>query len=216
MNQTQPYLQIALDSTDLSTALNDARHVADMVDVIEVGTVLAFSEGMHAVKTMRQQYPQHILVCDMKLLDAGETLAEMAFANGANWVTVGAAAHIETIRSAQRVAQQFDGEIQIELFGHWTIEDAKLWVESGVTQAIYHRSRDAQAAGVGWGEHDLVQMEQLSEVGLELSITGGIVPEDIHLFKNIRAKSFIAGRALANHDGKTIAREFRKQINHYW
>ncbi|VEI48227.1 3-keto-L-gulonate-6-phosphate decarboxylase [Actinobacillus equuli] len=40
-------------------------------------------------------------------------------------------------------------------------------------------------------------MKQLSALGLELSITGGIVPEEIHLFKEIKnAKAFIAGRAL--------------------
>ncbi|MDW6003019.1 3-keto-L-gulonate-6-phosphate decarboxylase UlaD [Vibrio mangrovi] len=216
MNRVKPYLQVALDATDLITALGSVRDIADDVDVIEIGTVLAFADGMGAVGALRRRYPNHILVCDMKLLDAGETLAHMAFSAGADWITVGAAAHIETVRSAQRVAEQFGGEVQIELFGHWTIEDAKLWVESGVTQAIYHRSRDAQAAGVGWSEQDLMLMKQLSDTGLELSITGGIVPEDIHLFKDIRAKSFIAGRALANHNGKAIAREFREQINHYW
>jgi 3-dehydro-L-gulonate-6-phosphate decarboxylase len=91
-----------------------------------------------------------------------------------------------------------------------------LWLDCGVKQAIYHRSRDAQASGVNWTEQDLQIMEQFSELGIELSITGGIVPEDIHLFKNINAKSFIAGRALANSNGKSIAHAFREQINKYW
>jgi 3-dehydro-L-gulonate-6-phosphate decarboxylase len=213
---SKPLLQIALDATNLDSALDSVALIAAHVDIIEVGTVLAFAEGMNAVKTIKQRYPNHIIVCDMKALDAGETLAEMAFASGANWITFGAAAHIETIRSAVRIAEKRQGEIQIELFGNWTMEDAKLWVESGVTQAIYHRSRDAQAAGVNWSENDLEIMQQLSDLGIELSITGGIVPQDIHLFKNIKAKSFIAGRALANKNGINIANEFHTEIKKYW
>ncbi len=40
-------------------------------------------------------------------------------------------------------------------------------------------------------------MKALSDIGLELSITGGITPADLPLFKDIRVKAFIAGRALA-------------------
>lgn len=62
---------------------------------------------------------------------------------------------------------------------------------------IYHRGRDAQASGQQWGEADLARMKALSDIGLELSITGGITPADLPLFKDIRVKAFIAGRALA-------------------
>ena len=213
---SKPLLQIALDATDLSTALTAARNIADHVDILEVGTILAFAEGIKAVEVLREEYPKHIVVCDMKILDAGDILAKMAFDAGADWITVGAAAHIETIRSANRIAQAYGGEVQIELFGKWDLDDARLWVESGITQAIYHRSRDAQAAGVSWSDEDLKIMQQLSDIGIELSITGGIVPADIHLFKSINAKAFIAGRALASKDGLSIANAFHREFEKYW
>ncbi len=43
---TKPLIQIALDSTDLDTAVSIANNVESFVDVIEVGTILAFAEGM--------------------------------------------------------------------------------------------------------------------------------------------------------------------------
>lgn len=211
-----PQLQVALDSTSLPQALADLFNIADTVDIIEVGTVLAFAEGVQALQILRQQYPHHCLVCDMKILDAGDTLAKMAFERGANWVTVSAAAHIATLRSAQKIAQQYQGEIQIELFGRWCVEDAKKWLDSGVKQAIYHRSRDAQASGVSWQQSDLDKMAMLSDKGIELSVTGGIVPEDLHLFKDINVKVFIAGRALMNSDGRQISLKFRDEIKRLW
>ena len=85
---SKPRLQIALDSPNLANALEHAEKVSQFVEVIEVGTILAFSEGMEVVKTLRLKYPNYILVCDMKITDASKILTEIAARNGANWVTV--------------------------------------------------------------------------------------------------------------------------------
>ncbi|WP_318508110.1 3-keto-L-gulonate-6-phosphate decarboxylase UlaD [Photobacterium leiognathi] len=212
----KPMIQIALDQTCLDDAMAVAEKVQSYVDVIEVGTILAFAEGMNAVKTLRAQYPEHILVCDMKTTDGGAILSKMAFEAGADWITVSAAAHIATIEVCKKVADEFNGEIQIEIYGNWTMDDAKRWVELGITQAIYHRSRDAELAGIGWTDNDIEKMRQLSEIGLELSITGGIVPEELYLFEGIKAKTFIAGRALAGEQGQQTATSLREQTNRYW
>ena len=213
---TKPLLQIALDATDIQTAMASVENIADYVDVIEIGTILAFAHGVKSVTLLREKYPQHVIVCDMKITDASAILTKMALAAGANWVTVSAAAHIETIRAAYKVAEECSGEIQIELYGHWTLEDAKGWVDIGITQAIYHRSRDAELAGVTWTQEDLIKMKALSDLGIELSITGGIVPEDLYLFKDLKVKSFIAGRALVSEEGRSIAESFHNEIKKYW
>ncbi|EPL6453439.1 MULTISPECIES: 3-keto-L-gulonate-6-phosphate decarboxylase UlaD [Providencia] len=213
---TKPLIQIALDQTNLPAALEVAENVHTFVDIIEVGTILAFADGMNAVSTLRQKYPNHILVCDMKTTDGGAILSKMAFEAGADWITVSAAAHIATIAACKKVADEFQREIQIEIYGNWTFEDAKNWVDLGITQAIYHRSRDAELAGIGWTNEDIEKMRKLSDLGLALSITGGIVPEDIHLFNGIKAKAFIAGRALVGEKGKQTAEALREQINRFW
>lgn len=213
---TKPMIQIALDQTNLPAAIEVANNVESFVDVIEVGTILAFAEGMTAVCTLRKNHPDHILVCDMKTTDGGAILARMAFEAGSDWITVSAAAHIATIGACKKVADEFNGEIQIEIYGNWTMDDAQSWVDLGISQAIYHRSRDAELAGVGWTEEDLVKMRALSAMGIELSITGGIVPEDLYLFEGIKAKTFIAGRALAGDKGKETAEALKAQIDRYW
>ena len=212
----KPLIQIALDQTQFDKALVVADNVHSFVDIIEVGTILAFADGMHAVSALRKKYPSHILVCDMKITDGGAILSRMAFEAGADWLTVSAAAHIATIAACKKVADEFNREIQIEIYGNWTFEDAQKWVDLGIRQAIYHRSRDAELAGIGWTDTDIGKMHRLSDLGLELSITGGIVPEDIKLFAGIKAKSFIAGRALAGEQGKQTAEALREQINRYW
>ncbi|MGX2948078.1 3-keto-L-gulonate-6-phosphate decarboxylase UlaD [Frederiksenia canicola] len=222
----KPALQIALDSLSLEKAVADAKQAESVVEIIEVGTILAFAEGMKAVSTLRALHPNHVIVCDLKTTDGGAILAKMAFEAGADWLTVSAAAHPATKAACKKVADDFNAahpelkvkkEIQIEIYGNWTFEDAKEWVDLGVTQAIYHRSRDAELAGKGWTDEDIEKMKRLEEIGLELSITGGIVPEDIHLFKEIKnAKVFIAGRALVGEKGKATADAIRAEIDKYW
>ncbi len=223
---SKPLLQIALDSLSLEKAVTDAKQAENLVEIIEVGTILACAEGMKAVSTLRALHPNHIIVCDLKTTDGGAILAKMAFEAGADWLTVSAAAHPATKAACKKVADEFNAanpnlkvkkEIQIEIYGNWTLDDAKDWANLGVKQAIYQRSRDAELAGKGWTPEDVDLMKQLSALGLELSITGGIVPQDIHLFKEIKnAKAFIAGRALVGENGKTTAEAIRAEINKYW
>ncbi|ECV2639883.1 3-keto-L-gulonate-6-phosphate decarboxylase, partial [Salmonella enterica subsp. enterica serovar Hartford] len=63
----------------------------------------------------------------------------------------------------------------------------------------------------------LARMKALSDIGLELSITGGITPADLPLFRDINVKVFIAGRALAGaaHPAQ-VAAEFHAQIDAIW
>ena len=224
---SRPLLQIALDSLSLEKAVADAKQAESVVDIIECGTILACAEGMKAVSTLRALHPNHIIVCDLKTTDGGAILAKMAFEAGADWLTVSAAAHPATKAACKKVADDFNAahpelkvkkEIQIEIYGNWTVEkDAQEWVDLGVKQAIYHRSRDAELAGKGWTAEDIELMKQLSAKGLELSITGGIVPEELHPFKEVKnAKALIAGRALVGEKGKQTAEAIRAKIDKYW
>lgn len=213
----KPRLQLALDHTRLDAALQTAERLQPHVDIIEAGTILCISAGIQAVSALRERCPQHTLVADLKVADAGGTLAQQAFSHGAHWMTVICAAPLATMASALEVAQQHQGEIQIELFGRWTLDDARQWRELGIRQAIYHRGRDAQASGQTWGRQDLDLMKALSDLGIELSVTGGITPTDLPLFKDIAVTAFIVGRALAEAaDPLTAAGQFRTAIDDIW
>ena len=49
----KPLLQIALDAQYLENALVDVKQIEHNIDIIEVGTILACSEGMRAVRILR-------------------------------------------------------------------------------------------------------------------------------------------------------------------
>lgn len=213
----KPLLQIALDDLSLPEALETTRRLSGEVDVIEAGTILCYAEGIRAVKTLRALYPEHILLADLKAADAGLVLAEMVFGAGADWMTVICSAPSATKQKAKEVADRNKGEIQIELYGTWSFDDAKEWRDMGITQAIYHRGRDAQAAGQQWGDHDLTRIRTLAEMGLRVSVTGGLDAETLHLFKGIPVQAFITGRTLKEADDPAAeARKFQAEIIKHW
>ncbi len=214
-----PLLQLALDNTSLEDALKSTRVLAPELDVIEAGTVLMATAGTLALRALRALYPDHIICSDIKVADAGGLLAKtMIGENGANWMTVICAAPIATFETALKEAQKYpNGDIQAELFGNWTFEEAAEWRKIGIKQAIYHRGRDAQAAGQTWGGEDIEKIAKLADMGFEVSVTGGLEISDLQLFKGIPVKAFIAGRTLRDApDPAAEARAFKDEMRKWW
>jgi 3-keto-L-gulonate-6-phosphate decarboxylase len=214
---SKPLLQVALDHLDIPSALEATRALADEVDVLEMGTILCYAEGSRAVGILRALYPEKMIVADLKAADAGGTVAEIVFSQGANWMTVICNAPYATMEAALEVARKYNGDLQIELYGDWTFEHAKKWREIGLRQAIYHRGRDAGLAGQQWGEEDLGKIRKLADMGFEVSVTGGLYAKDLGIFAGIPVKCFIAGRGLYGADDPAqAARDFKDAINKYW
>ena len=70
----KPVLQVALDFVDLSRAMKCAEEsVKGGVDWLEAGTPLIKSEGLNAVRKLRERFPDKTIIADMKIMDAGRT-----------------------------------------------------------------------------------------------------------------------------------------------
>ena len=207
-----PLLQIALDNTSLSGALKSAKAVGDEVDIIDAGTILCLAEGMEAVRCLRALYPDKIILADTKCADAGGTVARMCADAGADWMTVICSATIPTMKAALKEIK----ELQVELYGDWTFENAKAWKEANITQAVYHQSRDALLAGHTWSDGDLEKIKKLTEMGFKVSVTGGLETDTLKLFKDINVFAFITGRSIRDaEDPAEEARKFKEEILKY-
>lgn len=120
---SRPLLQLALDHSSLEAAQRDVTRLKDSVDIVEAGTILCLNEGLGAVKALREQCPDKIIVADWKVADAGETLAQQAFGAGANWMTIICAAPLATVEKGHAMAQRCGGETRssCSATGRWTM-----------------------------------------------------------------------------------------------
>ena len=210
---TKPMLQVALDTDTTAQALNVARQVSDVVDVVEAGTLLIYQEGMDAVSDLRAIAPDKIVLADAKCADAGGHIGKVAKEHGADWLTCINAATVPTMANAQK-----EIAVQVELYEGWdNKERAQEWLDNGIDQVVYHQSRDAKFAGQTWGEKDLNSVKSLIDMGFQVSVTGGVKPEVLKLFKGLPVYCFIAGRAIHGADDPhAAALEFKNEIDRIW
>lgn len=214
---SKPMLQIALDNLSQAEAFASIEQVAAEIDIIEIGTILVCAEGKRVVRAMKDAYPHKIILADAKIADAGKILTPMMFDSGADWTTLICCAEMATITGALAAAKAQNKDIQIELTGYWSFEQAKLWRAAGVEQVVYHRSRDAQAMGVSWGEEDVTKIAQLCQMGFKVTVTGGITVEDLVLFQALPIYVFIAGRSIREASSPLdAARAFQTRLSELW
>lgn len=213
----KPLLQIALDNLTLADALETLSKVGQEVDVIEVGTILLLAEGKKAVSKIKELYPNKIILADSKIADAGNIVAKMFFEAGAEITTVICCADLPTVSGVLQEAHNYHGDMQIELTGSWSFEQAEAWQKLGVQQVVYHRSRDAQAAGVAWDQADIEKITKLCDMNFKVTITGGITETDLDLFKHLPIYIIIAGRSIRDvKDSQSAAKSFQAKLLEKW
>ncbi|MGQ9731737.1 MAG: 3-hexulose-6-phosphate synthase [Candidatus Zipacnadales bacterium] len=109
-------LQLALDFVNLSQALRVAREAVQAGEIwLEAGTPLIKSEGVEAIRRLRAEFPKHIIVADMKIMDAGRVEVEMAAKAGADIVAVLGAAADSTIVDCLEAASHYEARIMVDL-----------------------------------------------------------------------------------------------------
>ena len=139
-----PKVQISLDLTNLDEALATARLAVDAgVDWLEAGTPLILAEGLHAVRALHREFPDHPIVADLNTMDAGFLEGEMMFRAGAAFVVVMAVAHERTVREAVRAGRQYGGLVMADVMLHADKPGIARRMETwGVDAIIVHTGYD--------------------------------------------------------------------------
>ncbi len=206
-------LQVALDFVELPRAMAVAElAVAGGADIIEAGTPLIKSEGLDAVRKLRDAFPAATIVADMKTMDVGRIEAESAAKAGANVMTVLAAAGESTIRECVEAGQHYGIEVAVDLLG---VDDpvafAKRAGELGAAWLDVHCAIDSQMHGAD-------PLALLSEVRgateLTVAVAGGINSETAAAAAAAGADVIIVGGAITKDINPRAATErIRKAID---
>jgi len=171
----QPIVQVSLD---LPT-IQDAMPVAEIavragVDWLEAGTPLILGEGMHAVRALREAFPNHPIVADLKTMDAGYLEAEMMFKAGATHVVVMGVAHPGTIMGAIRAAKDFGGKVMGDVMVHPDKPAcARMMQDLGIDYIIVHTGLDER--NTEKGKHPFDDLEAVvAAVDIPVQAVGGL------------------------------------------
>ncbi len=201
-------LQVALDVTDLKKAIEIARVVK--ADILEAGTPLIKKEGVKAISLLSVFGD---VLADMKTCDTGALEAQMAFEAGAKYVTVMGFVDNAVIEEALTVAEKFGGEVVVDLmYVPDPIKRAEELKKIGVKIVSLHVGISQQKA-YGKGAESLLDLvEKIREIGLKVSVAGGIRPETAKLFANKADIVVVGGYITKAEDPKKASEEILEAL----
>jgi len=204
-------LQFAMDTLTTEAALELAAAAAPHVDILELGTPLIKSAGLSAVTAIKDAHPDKIVFADLKTMDAGELEADIAFAAGADLVTVLGSAGDSTIAGAVTAAKKHGKGVVVDLIG---VSDkparAREVVALGAEFVEMHAGLDEQAEE-GFTFSTLLRDGEAS--GVPFSVAGGINTSTIKSVQDSGAQVAVAGGAIYGaSDVAAAAAELRAAI----
>lgn len=187
-------LQVAVDLLTTADALALTNKVAPYVDIIELGTPLIKSAGLGVISAVKAAHPDKLVFADMKTADAGFLEADIAFAAGADIVTVLGSAGDPTISGAVEAGAKHGKQVVADLIGVADrVDRARELVKLGVAFVELHAGLDEQAQP-GYSIQTLLDDGKVA--GVPFSIAGGVNVDTIGSVGDAGAQVAVAGGAI--------------------
>ncbi len=189
-------LQLAIDRVE---SLAIVSQVADLVDILEVGTPLLKRLGLAAIATVRELAPGLPIIADTKTVDAGLTEADMVFGCGASMLTVLSCAAIQThaAAAAAAAAARHGGAVIIDFINHIEgLERLAGDMSRLPANLVIHSPTDLRLAG-GQPALDYVDLRRrVGALGCAVGIAGGIGPGNLGAVLDADPDVIVVGSAI--------------------
>ena len=176
-----PVVQISLDLTSIDEALETATLAVEAgVDWLEAGTPLILAEGLRAVSALRERFPDHPVVADLKTMDGGYLEAEMMAKAGADLVVVMGRAHEATIRAVVEAGRDYGCKVMGDDLGAEDKPANARWMQDlGVDYIIHHTGYDERRLISGASPMDELEAV-VKAVDIPVQAVGGLsIPQAI-------------------------------------
>lgn len=207
-------IQLAIDDMSLGDAIILCEKVGDYIDIVEIGTPMILAEGMHAVRAIRRTLPNHKILADTKIMDAGAYEADLAFAAGADFCTVLGVTDDLTISACLESASAHGAGVFVDLICVADVAERTRVLEGlGVDLLAVHTGVDCQAQGVT-PLAELIQVKAASS-GSTISVAGGINGSNVEQYLSAGADIVVVGAGIAHApDSVAAARNLSKSAGH--
>ena len=208
-------VQVSLDLVNLSEALEMAHSAVKAgVDWLEAGTPLILAEGLRSVRALREEFPSHQIVADLKMMDGGAGESQITFDAGATFVVVMSQAHWATVKEAVAVARRKDRKIMADVLNAPDkVQAAKKMEELGVDYIVAHLGYDERHHVKGLSALNNLQ-KIVNAVKIPVQAVGGLSIDQAIESLRFGARSVVIGAPLAIADGSFAqAEEFERILS---
>ncbi|MCL7410901.1 MAG: bifunctional hexulose-6-phosphate synthase/ribonuclease regulator [Methanosarcinaceae archaeon] len=182
------------------------------VDWIEAGTPLIKSEGMDAVRKLKEAFPDRTILADMKTVDTGAMEVEMAAKAGADIVILLGSADDATILDSVRAACKYGVKLMADLIStDEPVTRAQELEKLGIDFINVHVGIDQQM--MGKDPMDILK-EVSSKVNIPVAVAGGLDATSSAQAVRSGADIVIVGGNITRSDNVAgSAREIRESVD---
>ncbi|WP_394186099.1 3-hexulose-6-phosphate synthase [Metabacillus halosaccharovorans] len=197
-------LQLALDLVNIPEAIELVKEVEEHIDIVEIGTPVVINEGLHAVKAVKEAFPNLKVLADLKIMDAAGYEVMKASEAGADIITILGAAEDMSIKGAVEEAKKQGKKILVDMIAVKDLSArAKELDEMGVDYICVHTGYDLQAVGKNSFE-DLQTIKSVVK-NAKTAIAGGIKLETLPEVIKVQPDLIIVGGGITGQEDKKAA-----------
>lgn len=204
-------LQLSLDMVTLEEAMRYLEEVDGSIDIIEIGTPFIIQDGLRAVREIRKAFPRHTILADLKIMDAGEHEAKMAFDAGADIVTVLGVSDDTTVKGAVRAARTCGKAVMADMICVGDIAGRAIEIEGfGADYVCVHTAFDIQSEE----NNPLAELRIIKKVlkRAKIAVAGGIKQETLGGIVAESPDVVIIGGGITNKPDKKAAAQTIKNM----
>ena len=209
-----PYLQVALDVTDLEKAKEILQQLpaSDRI-ILEAGTPLVKKYGVGVVHELRTVAKDSLIIADLKTLDVGQVEVDVAFEETADAVVASGLASRDTVNIFIYEAKRLGIYSIVDMMDVSNPLHTLESYEEPPDVVIIHRGIDEEkGGGPSWS---LVGEIKKAFKGRKLlvAVAGGIEPSNLKTALEAQADIVVVGRYITqSRDVNRAARDFLDQL----
>ncbi len=206
-------LQLALDMFDIPQSIEILKGLADVIDIVEIGTPMIIREGVHAVKKVKDAFPDLTVLADLKIMDGGGIEAASAFDAGADIVTVLSVAENATIKEVVKTAKKYGKQVMADMIAVRDLAArSKELDQFGLDYLCVHTAFDVQNTG----KNPLDELKVLNSTvkNTKTAVAGGIKLSTLRETAGEAPEIIVVGGGISNQaDKRAAAIEMKKIIS---
>ncbi|GEO27347.1 3-hexulose-6-phosphate synthase [Alicyclobacillus acidoterrestris] len=204
-------LQLALDLVNIPEGIELVKEVQEYIDIVEIGTPIIIDEGLHAVKAMKEAFPNLEVLADLKVMDAGGYEVMRAAEAGADYITILGVSEDATIKGAVEEARKRNRKILVDMIGVKDLETRAREVDAlGVDYICVHTGYDLQAAGQNPFD-DLRTIKRVVK-NAKTAVAGGIKLKTLPEVVKAQPDIVIVGGGITGESNKRAVAQEMKQL----
>ena len=204
-------LQLAFDVINKERALEIARELDGIVDIIEMGTPFSFVNPISVVREFKDAAPNTRILSDFKIMDGGYGMAKIAYDAGADVTTVSARTWDDTIKQAIESARDHNKQVLVDMMGMPEEQIAERGAEIDAMKPDYICIHRAVSVASSSSPEKPLQLLRSSVKYAKIAVAGGINLDTLPQVVASKPDLVIIGSAIANSQNPVaVAKEMRR------